>query len=68
MRLNGKTALVTGAGGGLGGAIAKRFAAEGASVLCTARDLARAKFGELARVVQLHALLRPRHVSGARAR
>ena len=42
MRLNGKTALVTGAGGGLGGAIAKRFAAEGASVLCTDRDLARA--------------------------
>ena len=43
MRLEGKTALVTGAGGGLGGAIAKRFAAEGASVLCTDRDLARAE-------------------------
>lgn len=43
MRLMGKTALVTGAGGGLGGAIAKRFAAEGASVLCTDRDLARAE-------------------------
>ena len=42
MRLSGKTALVTGAGGGLGGAIAKRFAAEGASVLCTDRDLERA--------------------------
>lgn len=42
MRLKGKTALVTGAGGGLGGAIAKRFAIEGASVLCTDRDLARA--------------------------
>ncbi len=43
MRLKGKTALVTGAGGGLGGAIAKRFAVEGASVLCTDRDLPRAE-------------------------
>ena len=44
MKLMGKAALVTGAGGGLGGAIAKRFAAEGASVLCTDRDLAKAEF------------------------
>ena len=43
MRLDGKAALVTGAGGGLGGATARRFAAEGASVLCTDRDLARAE-------------------------
>ncbi len=43
MRLKGKAALVTGAGGGLGGAIAKRFAAEGAAVLCTDRDLATAE-------------------------
>ena len=43
MRLNSKTALVTGAGGGLGGATARRFAEEGASVLCTDRDLARAE-------------------------
>ena len=43
MRLKGKTALVTGAGGGLGGAIARRFAVEGASVLCTDRDLPRAE-------------------------
>lgn len=42
MRLDGKSALVTGAGGGLGSAIAKRFASEGAKVLCTDRDLARA--------------------------
>jgi 3-oxoacyl-[acyl-carrier protein] reductase len=43
MRLTGKVALVTGAGGGLGTAIATRFAAEGAAVLCTDRDLARAE-------------------------
>ena len=43
MRLADKVALVTGAGGGLGGAIAKRLAEEGASVLCTDRDLAAAE-------------------------
>jgi NAD(P)-dependent dehydrogenase (short-subunit alcohol dehydrogenase family) len=43
MRLQSKTALVTGAGGGLGGAIARRYAAEGASILCTDRDLAKAE-------------------------
>lgn len=43
MRLKDKTALVTGAGGGLGGAIARRFAAEGASVLCGDRDLDKAE-------------------------
>ena len=43
MRLKSKTALVTGAGGGLGGAMARRFAEEGASVLCTDRDVARAE-------------------------
>ncbi len=32
-RLDGKSALVTGAGGGIAGAAAKRFAAEGAAVL-----------------------------------
>jgi 3-oxoacyl-[acyl-carrier protein] reductase len=43
MRLQGKIALVTGGGGGLGTAIARRFAAEGASILCSDRDLARAE-------------------------
>jgi len=42
MSLNGKVALVTGAGGGLGTAISKRFAVEGASLICADRDGARA--------------------------
>ena len=42
MKLANKVALVTGAGGGLGSAIARRLASEGASVLCTDMDLARA--------------------------
>ena len=43
MRLESKVALVTGAGGGLGGGTARLFAAEGASVMCTDLDLARAE-------------------------
>jgi len=39
MRLQGKTALVTGAGGGIGGAIARQFAGEGASLMCTDIDI-----------------------------
>lgn len=36
--LSGKVAVVTGAGGGLGGASARRLAAEGASVVCVDLD------------------------------
>ncbi|MGE0697634.1 MAG: SDR family NAD(P)-dependent oxidoreductase [Hyphomicrobiaceae bacterium] len=43
MRLKDKAALVTGAGGGIGGAISRLYAAEGASVLCSDRDLAKAE-------------------------
>ncbi|MGI9409132.1 MAG: SDR family NAD(P)-dependent oxidoreductase [Hyphomicrobiaceae bacterium] len=43
MRLANKSALVTGAGGGLGSAIATRLAGEGASVLCADKDVAQAE-------------------------
>ncbi len=36
--LTGKVAIVTGAGGGIGGAIGRRFAAEGAAVVCVDID------------------------------
>jgi NAD(P)-dependent dehydrogenase (short-subunit alcohol dehydrogenase family) len=42
-RLDGKADFITGAGGGIGGAIARRFAAEGASVCCTDLDRAAAE-------------------------
>ena len=39
MRLQGKVAIVTGAGAGFGAGIARRFAAEGARVVCADIDL-----------------------------
>ena len=42
-KLDGRTAIVTGAGGGIGGAIAKAFVDEGARVVVADRDLAAAK-------------------------
>ena len=41
MKLKGRTALITGASQGLGAEIAAHFAAEGASLMLCARDLAR---------------------------
>src|SRR5262245_56625132 len=50
-RLNGQTAIITGAGQGIGRGIARRFAAEGAAVLIAERDAAsgRAVADEIAR-------------------
>jgi NAD(P)-dependent dehydrogenase (short-subunit alcohol dehydrogenase family) len=38
-RFAGKTVLITGAGGGIGRAVARRVASEGAAVLCVDRDV-----------------------------
>lgn len=48
LQLTGKTALVTGASGGIGRAIAEAFAAEGANVVCHARTQLDALDGWLA--------------------
>jgi NAD(P)-dependent dehydrogenase (short-subunit alcohol dehydrogenase family) len=46
-KLQGKTAVITGAGGGIGGAIARLYAAEGARVACVAVEA-----GDAARTVR----------------
>ena len=43
MKLQGKTAIVTGATSGMGQAIAKRFVQEGAQVILNGRDTTRGK-------------------------
>jgi meso-butanediol dehydrogenase/(S,S)-butanediol dehydrogenase/diacetyl reductase len=43
VRFEGKTVAITGGGGGIGSALVRRFAAEGASVRCIDRDPGRAR-------------------------
>jgi NAD(P)-dependent dehydrogenase (short-subunit alcohol dehydrogenase family) len=43
MMLKDKVALIYGAGGGVGGAVARTFALEGANVFVTGRNLAPSK-------------------------
>ncbi|MCU1656060.1 MAG: short-chain alcohol dehydrogenase [Pseudonocardiales bacterium] len=51
-RLNGKVAIVTGAGAGIGAAAATRFAAEGARVMCA--DVASARAEDTAARIRQH--------------
>ena len=64
-RLNGKVALVTAAGQGIGRAIAETFIAEGATVIAT--DLDRQKLGALGSARNLSLDVRSRAAGDARA-
>jgi NAD(P)-dependent dehydrogenase (short-subunit alcohol dehydrogenase family) len=55
-RLHGKTALVTGAGSGIGRAVGQRFCAEGARVIFTDRDLNSAQEAQQGQEVETLAL------------
>jgi NAD(P)-dependent dehydrogenase (short-subunit alcohol dehydrogenase family) len=58
-KLKGKTAVITGAGGGIGAAAARLFAAEGASVVIT--DVQESKLKEVAAEIKYTTLLTKRN-------
>ena len=69
LQLNGKRVVITGAGGGIGQALAHSFAAEGAGVVLLDRDLDRSDplAAELGGVAQICDLADPESVAAAAA-